>query len=41
MLITLTVSSCWPTGEKPTFAAEPYEHGMGQRIVHSKALWTK
>jgi pilus assembly protein CpaF len=30
-----------PTGEKPTFATEPYEHGMAQRVHHSRALWTK
>ncbi|MFO7904540.1 MAG: CpaF family protein [Planctomycetota bacterium] len=28
-----------PTGAVPTFAAEPYEQGMEQRIQHSDALW--
>ncbi len=30
-----------PTGEKPSFASEPAEHGMSGRIHHSRVLWTK
>ncbi|MBN1909444.1 MAG: CpaF family protein [Pirellulales bacterium] len=30
-----------PTGEKPTFAAEPYEQGMGDWVQYSQALWSK
>jgi pilus assembly protein CpaF len=30
-----------PTGEKPSFASEPFEHGMAQRVQHSRALWSK
>jgi pilus assembly protein CpaF len=30
-----------PSGEKPTFASEPHEHGMSDRIRHSRALWSK
>lgn len=29
-----------PTGNLPTFATEPYENGMQNRIQHSKAVWT-
>ena len=28
-----------PTGQKPTFASQPRDHGMHERIVHSKDLW--
>ncbi len=28
-----------PTGEKPSFASEPREHGMGARINHSREVW--
>lgn len=28
-----------PTGVLPTFAAEPYEQGMEQRVEHSRTLW--
>lgn len=28
------------TGQKPAFANEPYQHGMGGRIKHSKAAWS-
>jgi pilus assembly protein CpaF len=28
------------TGDLPTFATEPYEQGMDERIDHSRALWT-
>jgi pilus assembly protein CpaF len=27
------------TGQRPTFAEEPYRHGMEERIVHSHGLW--
>jgi pilus assembly protein CpaF len=27
------------TGQRPTFAEEPYRHGMDERIVHSQRLW--
>ncbi|MEQ8790481.1 MAG: ATPase, T2SS/T4P/T4SS family [Pirellulaceae bacterium] len=30
-----------PSGEKPTFASEPYDHGMADRIAHSGAMWSK
>ncbi len=33
------VAELTPTGEKPTFAAEPRDHGLLERIKHSKALW--
>ena len=29
-----------PTGEKPTFAREPYELGMGDRIRFTKEIWS-
>ncbi len=29
-----------PTGNLPTFATEPYEQGMDERIDQSRALWT-
>jgi len=35
------IASLEPTGEKPTFAAEPREQGMAQRIDASGALWEK
>ncbi|MFO0868787.1 MAG: CpaF family protein [Pirellulales bacterium] len=28
-----------PTGEQPTFAAEPLEQGILDRVVHSRPLW--
>lgn len=28
-----------PTGERPSFAAEAYEHGLGARVHHSAPLW--
>ena len=28
-----------PTGQLPTFATEPYEHGMQDRIRHSERMW--
>lgn len=28
-----------PTGELPTFAAQPYEHGMENLVQHSRELW--
>jgi pilus assembly protein CpaF len=30
-----------PTGEKPSFASEPYEQGMGERVRLTKELWSK
>ncbi len=27
------------TGQPPTFAAEPYQHGMRERIKHSSQIW--
>ena len=30
-----------PTGQKPTFAGEPYQQGMEEYIHHSAALWSK
>jgi pilus assembly protein CpaF len=32
-------SSLQPTGQLPTFAAEPFQHGMEGRIRHSQYLW--
>ncbi len=28
------------TGQQPSFAQEPYRHGMDERIVHSRGLWS-
>lgn len=28
------------TGQRPSFAEEPYRQGMEERIVHSRALWS-
>jgi pilus assembly protein CpaF len=28
------------TGQRPSFAEDPYRHGLDQRIVHSRALWS-
>jgi pilus assembly protein CpaF len=28
-----------PTGQLPTFAALPFEHGLGKQLEHSRALW--
>jgi pilus assembly protein CpaF len=28
------------TGQRPSFAQEPYRHGMDERIVHSRNLWS-
>lgn len=33
------VSSLVPTGELPTFAPQPFEHGLGKLVVHSRELW--
>jgi pilus assembly protein CpaF len=30
-----------PSGEKPSFAGEPHEHGMSDRIHHSRAVWSE
>jgi pilus assembly protein CpaF len=30
-----------PTGQLPTFAEEPYRHGLEERIVDSKRLWRR
>ncbi|MBN1590265.1 MAG: CpaF family protein [Pirellulales bacterium] len=30
-----------PTGERPTFAAEPFEQGMDDLVQHSAPLWSK
>lgn len=27
------------TGQQPSFAAEPFEQGLGSRIARSKAMW--
>jgi pilus assembly protein CpaF len=35
------LASLEPTGEKPTFAKEPYEHGFEKAIHLTNALWTK
>ncbi|MCY2993270.1 MAG: ATPase, T2SS/T4P/T4SS family [Planctomycetota bacterium] len=32
-------SSLEPTGQRPTFAEEPYRHGLDARIIHSTGLW--
>ncbi len=34
------ISSLEPTGQLPTFAEEPYQHGMDDHIEHSRCLWT-
>jgi pilus assembly protein CpaF len=28
-----------PTGEQPSFAAEPVEQGLADQIIHSRPLW--
>jgi pilus assembly protein CpaF len=28
-----------PTGELPTFASQPFEHGLGRQLRHSRELW--
>ncbi len=33
------IANLLPTGQKPTFASEPVEQGMVDRIGHSKELW--
>ena len=33
-------STLKPTGEKPTFASEPFEQGLGDRIKHSREMWS-
>lgn len=33
------ISSLVPTGELPTFAAQPFEHGLGKQLSHSRELW--
>lgn len=33
-------TSLEPTGQLPEFASEPYDHGMQERILHSRALWS-
>jgi len=33
------ISTLEPTGQLPTFAEEPYQHGMDDRIEHSQRLW--
>jgi len=33
------MSSLVPTGELPTFAAQPFEHGLGKQLRHSRELW--
>ena len=35
------ITSLEPTGKLPTFAKEPFEHGLDDRVKHSKELWTK
>ena len=30
-----------PTGVRPTFASEPFDHGMDDQIADSRALWTR
>jgi pilus assembly protein CpaF len=32
-------ASLIPTGELPTFASQPYEHGLGRQLRHSRELW--
>lgn len=34
------IAALQPTGELPTFSAEPFEHGMGHFIRHSPELWS-
>ena len=33
------VTALEPTGELPTFAQQPYEHGLESQIKHSEKLW--
>ncbi len=35
------VAELVPTGEKPTFAREPYEQGLAERIHRTGPLWTR
>lgn len=35
------VASLDPTGEKPTFAREPYESGMGDDVRYTEDLWER
>lgn len=35
------IAELQPTGEYPSFASEPYEHGMADRVEHSQPLWRK
>jgi pilus assembly protein CpaF len=35
------ITSLDPTGGRPSFAAEPFERGMDDYVVHSRSLWSK
>ena len=33
------VAELEPTGERPSFASEPFDQGMGERVQLTKDLW--
>ena len=35
------IASLEPTGEKPTFARDPYEQGLESMVSHSEDLWSR